>query len=212
MKWSVYLLVFFSLVAFSAIGQELPSELWHEGQITLVDNSVKQGNLKYDLDRQTVQLKIGERTEAYDASQVISFSFLQAATNIRRTFYTLPYAIQNNYMRPVFFELVVAGKMTLMVREYVVTRNESPPMSYSSRYRYRDYSGFSGSRNYLSYKMFFVKEDGIIKESSGKKNDILYEFGAARSELKKYVKMEKLKLDRIEDVARLVQYYNEELK
>ena len=59
--------------------------------------------------------------------------------------------------------------------------------------------------------MFFVKEDGVIRESSGKRNDILYEFGAARSELKKYVKKEKLKLDQIEDVAKLVLHYNEEI-
>lgn len=211
MKLSVYFLVFFSLIAFGANAQVFPSELWHDGQVTLIDNSIKQGNVKYDLDMQTVQLKIGQRTETYDASQVVSFSFLQESINVRRTFYSLPYAIQNNYKRPVFFEVIVAGKMTLLVREYIVTRSDVTPSYFNSRYRYQDYSTFNGTRNYISYKMFFVKEDGVIRESSGKKNDILYEFGQSRAELKKYVKREKLKLDQIEDVAKLVQYYNEEI-
>lgn len=211
MKLYVYFLVIFSFMAFGANAQTFPSELWHDGEIRLTDGSVKTGNIKYDLDRQTVQLQIGERTQAYDASQVISFSFLQESINLRRTFYSLPYAIQNNYKRPVFFEVVIAGKMTLLVREYVVIRNNNTPSSFNSRYRYRDYPDFNASRSYLAYKMFFVKEDGVIRESSGKRNDILYEFGAARSELKKYVKKEKLKLDQIEDVAKLVLHYNEEI-
>tara|TARA_A100000171_G_scaffold47928_1_gene54670 strand:- start:8685 stop:9323 length:639 start_codon:yes stop_codon:yes gene_type:complete len=211
MKLSVFLFVLFSFIVFGANAQVFPSELWHDGQVTLTDNSIKQGSVKYDLDRQTLQLKIGQRTETYDASQVASFSFLQESINLRRTFYSLPYAIQNNYKRPVFFEVVIAGKMTLLVREYVVIRNNNTPSSFNSRYRYRDYSNFNTSRSYLAYKMFFVKEDGVIRESSGKRNDILYEFGAARSELKKYVKKEKLKLDQIEDVAKLVLHYNEEI-
>ncbi|WP_323755924.1 hypothetical protein [Roseivirga sp.] len=211
MKLYVYVLVLFSFIAFGANAQTFPSELWHEGQVSLTDGSVKSGNLKYDLDRQTVQLKIGDRTEAYDASQVISFSFLQESIKSRRTFYSLPYAIQNNYKRPVFFEVVVTGKMTLLVREYVVVRNNNAPSRLNSRYRYQDYSNFNGNRSFLAYKMFLVKEDGIIRESSGKKNDVLFQFGEDRTELKKYVKKEKLRLDRLEDVAKLVQHYNQEI-
>ncbi|KYG82350.1 hypothetical protein [Roseivirga echinicomitans] len=211
MKLYVYVLVLLSFMAFGVNAQTFPSELWHEGQVNLTDGSVKSGNIKYDLDRQTVQLKIGQRNETYDASQVTSFSFLQESINARRMFYSLPYAIQNNYRRPVFFEVVVTGKMTLLAREYVVVRSNNTPSSLNSRYRYLDYSGFNGSRSYLSYKMFFAKEDGTIRESSGKKNDVLYQFGEARSELKKYVKKEKLKLDRLEDVAKLVEYYNKEI-
>tara|TARA_R110001592_G_scaffold60339_2_gene183398 strand:+ start:740 stop:1339 length:600 start_codon:yes stop_codon:yes gene_type:complete len=198
-------------MAYRASAQTFPSELWHDGQVTLTDGNVKHGNVKYDLERQTVQLKIGQRNEAYDASQVTSFTFLQESLNLRRTFYSLPYAIQNNYRRPVFFEVVVTGKMTLLVREYIVVRNNNTPSTLNSRYRYQDYSDFNRNSTYLSYKMFFAKADGSIRESSGKKNDVLYQFGEARSELKKYVKKEKLKLDRLEDVVKLVQHYNKEI-
>lgn len=198
-------------MAFGVNAQTFPSELWHDGEIRLTDGSVKTGNIKYDLDRQTVQLQIGERTQAYDASQVISFSFLQESIKARRTFYALPYAIQNNYKRPVFFEVVVAGKMTLLAREYVVIRNSPTTSSFNNRNRYSNYPNFRESRSYLAHKMFFAKEDGVIRESSGKTNDVLNQFGNARSELKKYVKKERLKLDRLQDVAKLVQYFNQEV-
>ncbi len=211
MKLYIYFLVLFSFVAFGVNAQTFPSEFWHDGQIKLTDGSIKNGNIKYDLDRQAIQLQIGDRTEAYDASQIISFSFLQESTKTRRTFYSLPYAIQNNYKRPVFFEVIVAGKMTLLAREYVVIRNSPTTSSLNNRYRYSDYPNFRESRSYLAHKMFFAKEDGVIRESSGKTNDVLNQFGNARAELKKYVKKERLKLDRLQDVAKLVHHFNQEV-
>lgn len=192
--------------------QELPSEQWHQGEVVLLDQSVREGVLKYDLDRQAVQIRVNDKTETYDASQLISFRFLQRSINAIRRFYSLPYETQSGYKRPIFFEIIVEGKMSLLAREYEVLT--STTSSGYNRRRYMDpyYNPtFPTSRRYLAYKIYFVSENGRIVESSNKMNDIIGYFDADRSVLKKYIKKEKLKLDRIADVAKLVQHYNNDL-
>ncbi|MFT6829007.1 MAG: hypothetical protein ACJAZV_002303, partial [Roseivirga sp.] len=69
---------------------QFPSEEWHRGEIILNDLSVRKGELKYDLDREAVQIRANNRTETYDASQISSFVFIQKSANALRTFYSVP--------------------------------------------------------------------------------------------------------------------------
>jgi hypothetical protein len=215
MKFIVSLLLFFA-VQLTCFAQQFPSELWHSGQVTLLDQSVRKGELKYDLKSQTVQVRKEEKTETYNASQIQVFFFIQASINARRTFYSLPYATNTGYARPTFFEVFVEGEMTLFGREYEVVSNiDSNPNRFNRFGRFN--SPFNNpfangaQTKFLAFKIYFADSKGRIRESSNRKRDILSYFDDKQSELKKYIKKEGLKLDDLGDVAKLVRYYNNQL-
>lgn len=196
------------------LAQRFPSEFWHKGQVVLLDQNIRKGELKYDLIRETVQIRSGDKTETYDASQVMAFSFIQSNINALRTFYSLQYETKAGYERPTFFEVFVEGKMTLFGREYEVTSSLDSNPGRSSRFNsplYNPFASFGTSASYLAFKLYFADSKGRIRESSNRTRDILNYFDDKQSELKKYIKKERLRLDDLADVAKLVRYYNNEL-
>ena len=190
---------------------QFPSEEWHQGEIILNDLTVRKGELKYNLDREAVQIRAFDKTETYDASQISSFIFIQLNANALRTFYSIPYKTESGYVRPIFFERFVEGKMTLLGREYIATTTLSNGISSRSNFRNsfdNIYGNGPTTTNFLAFKLYFANDKGQIFESNGRTKDILTYFSDNQEELKKYIKKEKLKLDELADVAKLVRHYN----
>ncbi len=210
MKWTTTILLTLVLSVQSQ-AQIFPSEQWHEGQATLKDNRVVKGQLRYDLERDAIQIRVGDRIETYSSQLVFKFSLIQSGDDFVRRFFTLPYANQPGYKSiPRFFEVIVEGKMTLLAREYiaqVTTGNRA-----TSYNRYRGYSVSQGNRtatrSILTYKMFFLDHEGNLVEHSGRKKDIYIVLRENSGEVKKYIKSHRLKVDKLEDVAKLVAHYN----
>uniref|UniRef100_UPI004047F645 hypothetical protein n=1 Tax=Roseivirga sp. TaxID=1964215 RepID=UPI004047F645 len=194
---------------------QFPSEEWHRGEIILTDLTVRKGELKYDLEREAVQIRANDKTETYDASQISSFVFIQKSANALRTFYSIPYKTESGYTRPIFFERFVEGKMTLLGREYVATTSLNNGLTGRSSFRNNNYSNPYGNgpttRNFLAFKLYFANDKGQIFESTGRTKDVITYFDDNQTELKKYIKKEKLKLDELPDVAKLVRHYNNDL-
>ena len=49
------------------------------------------------------------------------------------------------------------------------------------------------TREFLAYRLFIVNQKGVITELGGKKKDVINAFDSNQSDLKKYIKQEKLK-------------------
>lgn len=213
--------VFLVGVVLQTNAQNFPSEQWYVGGVTLNDNSMRRGQVKYDLERDLVQVKIDGRTETYSPQQVVSFQLQVGITSkgreakkpefIHRVFFSLPYANSAGYKRLSFFEVVVEGKATLLAREYIAT------VSANNAQRVNRWSGRTGSwnrqpqnlsRNILAHKMYLGSLDGKITELPSKRKDLLRLLGDHQAMLKDFVKEENLKLDRLYDVAKLFDYYN----
>ena len=204
-------LTMFVLLSSFAKGQTFPQENWYEGNVTLSDGEKKQGTIKYDLETNTIQLQWNDKIETYHASQFITFSIYLEEEKLNRSFYVLPHANVSDYKRPTIFELILEGEISLLAREYIATRNDAAN------------NGFMGSRwgafnnpfpttfstQYLAFRLFLVDKEANIKALSNNRNDVIAAFGAHQKELKKYVKAEKIKVDRVADVADLVRYFNQ---
>ncbi|MFT7380452.1 MAG: hypothetical protein ACI9Z3_000328 [Roseivirga sp.] len=193
---------------------QFPSEEWHRGEIILNDLSVRKGELKYDLDREAVQIRANNRTETYDASQISSFVFIQKSANALRTFYSVPYKTESGYIRPIFFERFIEGKMTLLGREYVAVTSLNNGLTGRSNFRngFNNPNGFNvPTTTFLAFKLYFANDKGQIFESTGRTKDIVSYFEDNHNELKNFIKKEKLKLDELADVAKLVRHYNNDL-
>jgi len=191
------LFVFALLISLAAEAQQFSFEFWHNGYLILEGGDTLKGQLKYNLQTDLLQLKTANHLETYTARKVVFFEIFDAITKDYRKFYSLPYAANNGYKAPVFFELLTEGKMTLLARESVEYK------TYSSFYYYGSYT-----RLVLVYKYFLLGENGEISEFRGKRNDWLYEMGNYGDEVQKYAKSNKLDFDEKKDLTRIVEYYN----
>ena len=218
-KW-LTLSVLFVFGTLESGAQEFPSELWYLGELRLKDGTRLKGNLMYNLEKDIVQLEREERIETYSAQQVISFVLTMPDSDDEaqkqagyRYFFSLPLANNTGYKRLSFFEVVVEGKATLLVREYITMVTDNTNWQRNRR----NLRGFSmmdaqslrpNTRRVLAHKMYLGSLDGKIREIPRKRRQVLYLFRDHEKTMKKYIKAKKLKLDRIEDMARFFIHYN----
>ncbi len=192
------LFILFFLLPFFSNGQVWPFEMWHEGKIILESGDTLKGQVKYDLQQDLVQFLIREdKAEVYTARKVLHFEIFDETAHRYRDFYTLPFNATVGYKTPVFFELLVQGKMTLLSREALEYK------TYSSAF----YMG-SYTRQVLVNYYFFLQEDGEVVAFKGNKNDLLNLMGKKSNDVEKYIKVNRLKFDEKYDLAKIVAYYN----
>lgn len=182
----------------SAIAQEWPFELWHDGKIVLLEGDTLKGLVKYDLQQDMLQFTTNDtKGEAYSPRKVLFFEIYDNTVRRYRQFFALPYNKSSGYLTPIFFELLEEGKLTLLAREGLETR------SYSSPY----YMG-SYSRTVLVNYYFFMNEDGKIEAFTGNKNDLLDLMEKRSEEVEKFIRTNRLNIEEKYDFARIVEYYN----
>jgi hypothetical protein len=178
--------------------QQWPFEMWHDGKIVLETGDTLRGQVKYDIQQDLVQFNDQQGvTEAFTPRKVLYFEIFDQTINRYRNFYALPYAAAGSYRTLIFFELLVEGKMTLLSREALEYRTFSSPFYYGSY-----------TRLVLVYKYFLMEENGMIKEFTGKKGDLLSLMGRKADEVDRYIKSNRLKIEDRFDFARAVAYYN----
>lgn len=190
-------LVFSSAYAFC----QFPSEVWHEGKIVLLQGDTLQGWVKYDLETDIIQFTVDERTiQTYTARKLLHFEIFDKLSGRYRQFYVLPYAIQNDFEAPIFFELIYEGRhLTLLSREAIEYQVTNYPYSIAGSY----------TRLVLVYTHFFLTDEGKIVKYSGKKKDLYNGVMNKRGqEIKKYIKKNKFKTDKQADLLKITVYYN----
>ncbi|MEK6481514.1 hypothetical protein WJR50_28480 [Catalinimonas sp. 4WD22] len=102
-------------------------EAWYPGQVKFNSGNTFTGLFAYDLGYDVVKFKVQQRLQVYPAIQVEAFSFADTAYNIYRKYYSLPFSIQSDYKRMMFFESIVEGKLSLFAREKKVRADEMLP-------------------------------------------------------------------------------------
>ena len=199
----------FFLTFFSATAQRFPSEQWHVGKAVLSSGETVSGNIKYNLD---IQVEVEGRIVTYSANQVNYFSIKPQNDRPLRTFYSLPFRNETGYARPQFFELIKEGKVSLLAREYIGSQIQNTNTGLIRSVRFDPFFdpvlGNSVTRFYLAYNLFIVNPKGQITELGNSRKEVINAFDGNHSDLKKYIKQEKLKMERIADISMLVEYYN----
>lgn len=177
--------------------QNWPFELWHEGKIVLAAGDTLRGMVKYDLQQDLVQYYYSDaKPEVYTARKILFFEIFDETINRYRRFFTLPYSTSHGYKTPIFFELLEEGKMTLLCREFLEYKSQNA--------MYLTYS-----RLVMSYKYFFLDENGKIEEFAAiRKSDLLDRMGKQSDQVEKYMKLNRLRVEEQQDLIRIVDYYN----
>ncbi len=199
--------ILFLIPAFYASAQEFPSEIWHNGVLVTVDGDTLKGQIKYDLQTDAVQINTSRTIQTYSARKIHYFEIFDETIDSYRHFYALPYKVQANYEVPLLFEVLYEGQLSLLCREEIVT--EAMP-AYNA-YPYSYYGGTpynSQSRTRLKYQYYFVDQQNGIQNYNMKKSELYSFFKKHQQEVKKYIKKNNLKHDRMRDLVRVTAYYN----
>lgn len=189
---------------YKVFAQAFPSEVWHEGKLILLSGEEVKGKIKYSLEADLAQVNVENTIQTYSARKILFFEIFDETTSRYRQFYALPYDIRPSYKVPMLFEVLYENTITLLCREAVIQENV-PQYNY---YSYYYYGNRFATRYRLDYEYFFLDQEGdIIKYNQKKEN--LYEILTSQSNaLEKYIKENKLKLDRQRDLVRITAYYN----
>lgn len=198
------LLLLFSV--FFTYAQDFPNEIWHKGILITIDGDTIKGEIKYDMQSDAVQINNRRTIQTFSARKIHYFEIFDETIDSYRHFYALPYKVQSNYEVPLLFEVLYEGHLSLLCREEVVT--ESVPTYNSYPYSYYGRSPINQTRARLKYQYYFVDERSGIQNYSLKKSELYSFFKKHQQEVKKYIKKNNLKHDRMRDLVRLTAYYN----
>ncbi len=203
-------LIFIGILGLSVSleAQRFPHEFWHEGKVVLLEGDTLFGDIKYDLERDVIQLRRGaDIMEAFSARKILFFEIFDETISQYRLFFALPFAISSNYKAPVFFEVLFEGKLTLLNRESIQIQNVT---YYDPRFSRYYHDPFMRGMNYpvLVYNFYFLNEKGQIAEFSKKKRDLYRIMRNRQQDIKAYIKKERLKVDRIDHLIKITRYYN----
>lgn len=185
-----------------ATAQYFPSQVWHEGELTLLDGEHFRGKLKYNLEADVVQLNVDNTIQTYSARKILFFEIYDQEYGRYRQFYALPYEATGSYEVPRLFEVLHENALTLLCREEI-TQESVPQYGY-----YNYYGNRMGTRPRLTFDYFFLNQGGEIVRYSQKKGDLYDILDRHPDELQQYVKKNRLKHDRQGDLVRITAYYN----
>lgn len=187
-------------VYISASAQKFSSDVWHSGEIILLDGDTLSGRVKYSMETQIVQFsQSGETIQTYSPRKLISFDLYDEIIGAYRIFYILPFEANGYYTTPFIFEVLFTGeRISLLRTERVETVVRNTPYIYGGSY----------SSIEQVYTYYFLKTGGEIREFSGKRSDLYRIMADRSSDIRSYIKDKNLNLDRLRDLINVSSYYN----
>lgn len=198
MRIRFFFVLFIAVLGLSA--QQFSSEVFHEGFMVTTDKDTIKGDLKYDLDANILTVINKGRTKSFSSHKVFYFEIFDKILNNYRQFYSIPYTVNVGYKIPVFFELVYEGKLSLLTREHIVSQTVNNTSAY--------WGGGTTSRLVIKYSYYFMDSEGQITFFNGKKKELLTFMAKKQSDIKKFIKENKLDTDEMADLVRITAFYN----
>ncbi|WP_114749905.1 hypothetical protein [Pleomorphovibrio marinus] len=209
MKKLTYIFIVSLFVSLGVQAQEFPSQVWHNGKVFLENGEVFEGKVKYDLENNVVNVQ-DQTIKTFNAVSIHHFEIFDEYYGGVRVFYSLPYAMNSDYKVPIFFELLVEGEeMTLLCREFITVDN-----------RGMNHMGMRGMHmgpmwgapmmgfNRLAFEYYFLADQEIQKYSQ-KKRELFDLMDDKSSEVRLYMRKNRLSHDRRGDLTRITAYYNQ---
>ncbi len=105
------------------------------------------------------------------------------------------YEVGSEYSVPVLFEMMIEGKISLLLRERIVA--ETNQSYFPSYYSYGIMPSFSNNYGYVNkvkYDYFFLTDDGKIHRFKGRKKDILALMEDKYTVMKEYISKNKAEI------------------
>lgn len=197
-----YIAVFFLVFLFAATtvsAQEFSFQFWHPGSVVTIKKDTLKGEIKYDMEANSVQVRTPEKVHSFSSHSLIYCEFYDKTIDNTRKLYSIPYEVNKGFKSRILFELLFEGPTSLLSREKVVqeTINSGP-----------NFGGMPLVRDRLLIHFFFLNNKGEIRYYSGKRTDLLELMGKKSSSVKSFIRQNKLKTDEVRDLIRIIAFYN----
>jgi hypothetical protein len=196
MRFFIPIMMMFCCVHVNA--QRYSFEYWHDGKAVLETGDTIRSKIKYDLAKDLIQTVVNRKIQTYSSRKILFFEIFDAVEKRYRQFYSMPYSTSTQYKSPIFFELLVEGKMTVLCREKLEYR--TVPNSFNT---YQ-----SIQRLVMTYHYYLLEENGEVIDVKDEKSIWTDFMGNKTDAVRKYTKENKLDYEKKYDLAQIVGYYN----
>lgn len=195
-----FLIVLLILSGISGIAQQFSSEVFHEGFLVTTEKDTLKGSLRYDLQANVLTLVGMGKTRSFSSQKVFYFEIFDSMLDNYRQFYSIPYNVNFDYKIPVFFEVVYEGKLSLLRREQIVVQAVNTSSAY--------WGGGTVRQNVIEYSYYFLDDKGKITFFNGRKKELLQYMSKKQSEVKQFIKQNRLDTNKSSDLVRITAFYN----
>ncbi len=189
-----------TLLSLLGWAQKFSSEVFHQGFLVTAEKDTLQGRLKYDMETNIVSMLAKGKIRTFSSHKVFYFEINDEVLNTYRQFYSIPHTVNYDYKIPILFELLYEGPLSLLTRETIIQQAQSAGSPY--------WGGSNFSRAVVEYTFYFLDSRGEISFYSGRKRDLLLIMRKKQSDVKKYMKDNKLDSDDVRDLIRITAFYN----
>lgn len=194
--------ILFFLAVNVSFGQEFSSRVWHKGWIVTIDNDTIYGDIKYEMDANSIQVVAdNKKVKTYSSKGIIYVQIYDTIVSNYRHFYSVPYQVSSDFRAPVLFEVLYEGPTTLLSREKIVVKTDTYNQSFY-------YNSPSTSSEVLEYTYYFAFSNGDIKMYTGKKGEIYTLLEKHSDKIRDYIKKNKLDTKEVRDLIRILAFYN----
>ncbi|MGK7397349.1 MAG: hypothetical protein ACNS62_22420 [Candidatus Cyclobacteriaceae bacterium M3_2C_046] len=171
---------------------------WFSGKIQLSNQEIISGELSIDYYRNLIMCKNEYKIKTFPAFQVDQFSFFDQKINQVRQFRSVTLSSYEE----VFFEIVLAGEISLLRREKSMN---FPTMDFYSFFTPTKHEPSRGYKSYFEY--FFLVDHKIIKIKNFKRQ--IDRFTRNRKiEIDQFMNRENMDLKNYHEKIKLIKYYN----
>jgi len=185
------------LISFTATAQQFSSEVWHKGFIVTVDQDTVRGDVRYDMETNIVLVSRNGVVQTFTSQKLFYVEIFDSLVETYRQFYSIPYNVKYDYQVPILFEVLYEGPLSLLSREAIVSETVN-----SSVY------GTSYLQTVVRNTFYFLDKQGNMKLFSGRKQDLLTILARKQSQVKNFIKQNKLDTDDVRDLIRITAFYN----
>jgi len=203
--------VLFALGLFFNSYAQINKNKWYLGKVWLKNGQFIEGKLKYNDEKEILQVKDGNKLKAFNASQVVQFNFFDRKEEKDRSFVSREYDLYDRgYPVPLFFERLAEGSsLTLLCRHETPAKmrgfaDNSIQSYFAGEIEAMDIYYFQNQKNEIircgTYGSIFIKKEikRVIAEIVGDKKDEMEEFFSKKP----------INVKRQQDLIEFTRYYN----
>jgi hypothetical protein len=192
--WAIFL-------GFSQLNaQQFSKDFWHLGEVDLFAGETYRGKIKYDLEKDNLQIQLETGTmKSFSAQKVEAYQIFDGLVQTNRYFYTLPYEKVQGYSTPTFFELLTDGRLDLLNREVIVQQVVTD---------YFFYRTWTRTVQVQQDAYYFLDYQEKVHKFEGDWETLIRLMDDKREQVHRFAEQNALNLRKREDLIKLVDFYN----
>jgi hypothetical protein len=166
---------------------------WYLGALSTKTGEELAGEMQFDWETNSLKIKQEETIKTFSPSNVAKFEFFDPNWKEQRHFVSLPFSKKGRYASPRFFEILLEGKVSVLMRENNV-----------------EAVGIIKFKNMTKTpsECYLYTEGESPKRFDGRPKLLYQILPHHHADLKEFIERKRLNVYQLLDLIRVVDYYN----